>query len=72
MKKLIATAVAFGMIASAALAADKVVRIGIFEPASGDSGAGGKQETLGAQFGFHETPTVVINGEKYKLSLIHI
>ena len=71
MKKLIATAVAFGMIASAALAADKVVRIGIFEPASGDSGAGGKQETLGAQFGFHETPTVVINGEKYKVELVY-
>lgn len=71
MKKLIATAVAFGMIASAALAADKVVRIGIFEPASGDSGAGGKQETLGSQFGFHETPTVVINGEKYKVELVY-
>ena len=26
---------------------EKVVRIGVFEPASGDSGAGGKKETLG-------------------------
>ena len=26
-----------------------VVKIGVFEPASGDSGAGGKQETLGVQ-----------------------
>ena len=26
---------------------DKVVRIGVFEPSTGDSGAGGKQEMLG-------------------------
>ena len=36
-----------------------MVRIGIFELASGDSGAGGKQETLGAQFGLFETPEIV-------------
>ncbi len=29
---------------------DKVVRIGVFEPATGDSGAGGKQEMLGMQY----------------------
>ena len=71
MKRLIASALAFGLLASSAFAADKVVRIGIFQPASGDSGAGGKQETLGSQFGFHETPTVVINGEKYKVELVY-
>ena len=35
---------------------ENVVRIGVFEPATGDSGAGGKQEMLGMQY----------------LSLIHI
>ena len=29
---------------------DKVVKIGVFEPATGDSGAGGKQEMLGMQY----------------------
>ncbi|WP_418845628.1 ABC transporter substrate-binding protein, partial [Pyramidobacter piscolens] len=71
MRKFCAFAVAFCMMASTALAANKVVRIGIFQPASGDSGAGGKQETLGSQFGFHETPTVVINGETYKVELVY-
>ena len=71
MKKFWAIALALCMTASAAFAAEKVVRIGIFEPASGDSGAGGKQETLGAQFGLLETPTVVINGETYKVELIY-
>ena len=40
----------------------KVVRIGVFEPATGDSGAGGKQEMLGMQYGNKETPTVEIGG----------
>ena len=35
-----------------------VVKIGVFEPASGDSGAGGKQETLGIQDANLVQPTV--------------
>ena len=31
-------------------AEEKVIKIGVFEPASGDSGAGGKQEMLGMQY----------------------
>ena len=42
---------------------DKVVRIGVFEPSTGDSGAGGKQEMLGMQYANKETPTVDIGGE---------
>jgi len=48
----------------------KVVKIGVFEPASGDNGAGGKQETLGIQFANRETPTVTIGGEEYKVELV--
>ena len=40
-----------------------VVRIGVFEPATGDSGPGGKQEMLGMQYANHMTPTVDIGGE---------
>ena len=29
---------------------DKVIKIGVFEPQSGDNGAGGKQEILGMQY----------------------
>jgi len=47
----------------------KVVKIGVFEPASGDNGAGGKQEILGVQYANKETPTVVIGGEEYKVEL---
>ena len=50
---------------------DKVVRIGVFEPATGDSGAGGKQEMLGMQYANKETPTVVIGGETYTVELVY-
>ena len=50
---------------------DKVVKIGIFEPSTGDSGAGGKQETLGMQYGNYETPTVEIGGETYQVELVY-
>ena len=48
---------------------EKVVKIGVFEPASGDSGAGGKKEMLGMQYANQETPTVEIGGETYNVEL---
>ena len=50
---------------------EKVIRIGVFEPASGDSGAGGKKETLGMQYANSKIPTVDINGETYKVELVY-
>ena len=47
----------------------KVVKIGVYEPASGDNGAGGKQEVLGMQYANEETPTVEIGGEEYTVQL---
>ncbi len=46
-----------------------VVKIGVFEPASGDNGAGGKQETLGIQYANYVTPTVEIGGKEYTVQL---
>ena len=48
-----------------------MVRIGVFEPATGDSGAGGKQEMLGMQYANHITPTVDIGGETYQVELVY-
>lgn len=45
------------------------VKIGVFEPASGDNGAGGKQETLGIQYANQVQPTVEIGGKEYKVEL---
>lgn len=48
-----------------------VVRIGVFEPSTGDSGAGGKQEMLGMQYANKETPTVEIGGKTYNVELVY-
>ena len=56
--------------ASTAAATDgKVVKIGVYEPASGDNGAGGKQEALGIQYANKVQPTVEIGGETYTVQL---
>ncbi|MDR0424412.1 MAG: ABC transporter substrate-binding protein [Clostridiales Family XIII bacterium] len=47
-----------------------VVKIGVFEPQSGDNGAGGKQEALGMQYANALTPTVDIGGETYRVELV--
>lgn len=53
-----------------AASGEKVVKIGVFEPTTGDSASGGKKEVLGMQFANSETPTVDINGETYKVELV--
>ncbi len=56
------------MTMSAAAFAD-TVKIGVYEPASGDNGAGGKQETLGMQYANSVCPTVEIDGVEYDVEL---
>ena len=48
---------------------DKIVKIGVFEPQTGDNGAGGKQEILGMQYAHSLFPTVEIGGETYNVQL---
>ena len=71
MKKFVAILLAAMMLLSASALAENVVKIGVYEPASGDSGAGGKQETLGVQYANFLTPTVMIGGEEYKVELVY-
>ena len=49
--------------------AGSVLKIGVFEPQTGDNGAGGKQEILGMQYGNYVSPTVDINGVTYDVQL---
>ncbi len=56
--------------ASDASGANPVVKIGVFEPASGDSASGGKKEMLGMQYANAETPTVDVAGVTYDVQLV--
>jgi len=70
MKKVLAIVLAMMLVLSAAAMAE-TVKIGVFEPASGDNGAGGKQEILGMQYANKETPTVEIGGTIYDVELVY-
>lgn len=59
-----------GAASNPASAGDKVIKIGVFEPTSGDSASGGKKEMLGMQFANAETPAVEIGGESYTVQLV--
>ena len=71
MKRYLAILLAVLMMIPTFAMAEGVVKIGVFEPASGDSGAGGKQEMLGMQYANAVQPTVVIGGETYKVELVY-
>ena len=68
-KKLLAAMLVLTMAAGTTVLADDVVTIGVFEPASGDNGAGGKQEVLGMQYANSVQPTVEIGGTEYTVQL---
>ena len=80
MKKVIALVLAFVMIFALAACAGSgkssssgdTVTIGVFEPASGDNGAGGKQETLGVQYANSVQPTVEIGGKTYNVVVKYV
>ena len=54
---------------SNAAASGDTVKIGVYEPQSGDNGAGGKQEILGVQYANSVAPTVEIGGKTYNVKL---
>lgn len=54
---------------AAASGSNPVLKVGVFEPASGDNGAGGKQEVLGMQYANQVIPTVDIGGQTYDIEL---
>ena len=81
MKKFFALVLALAMVLSlvacgaapaddGAASGNNVIKIGVFEPSTGDSAAGGKKEILGMQFANAETPTVTIGDTEYTVELV--
>ena len=69
MKKILALVLVL-MLAVSATAMAESIKIGVFEPASGDNGAGGKQEVIGIEYANSIVPTVEIGGETYDVELV--
>ena len=51
-------------------AGDNVIKIGVFEPFTGDSASGGNKEYLGMQYANSVTPTVEVGGVEYTVELV--
>ena len=68
LKRVVYILMVFAMVACtpAAQNEEKVLKIGVFEPSTGDSASGGKKEILGMQYANAETPTITLGGEEYK------
>ena len=70
MKKVLALVVALVLSFTTAAMAEDTVKIGVFEPSSGDNGAGGRQEVLGIEYANKLNPTVEIGGKTYNVELV--
>ena len=51
---------------------EKVIKIGVFEPTTGENGGGGYQEVLGIRYANEMHPTVNIGGEEYAVRLVEV
>ena len=51
---------------------DKVVRIGVFEPITGENGGGGFQEVMGIRYANSIRNKVTIGGEEYTVELVEV
>jgi len=70
MKKILALVMVLVLMSTAAVAMADTVKIGVFEPASGDNGAGGKQEVIGIEYANSLVPTVEVGGKTYDVELV--
>lgn len=48
------------------------IKIGVFEPTTGENGGGGMQEVLGMRYANQMYPTIDINGTTYKIELVEV
>ena len=71
MKKIIALVLALALAMTAVSALADTIKIGVFEPATGDNGAGGKQEILGIEYAQTLVPTVTLGGTTYDIELVY-
>lgn len=72
MKKVVSMALAACMAATmlgSVASAEDVIKIGVFEPQTGENGGGGIQELQGIRYANEIRPTVTIDGTEYTVEL---
>ncbi len=63
---------ASGAAASKSASGDKVIKIGVFEPTTGENGGGGFQEALGIRYANQTHKTVKIGDDEYTIELVEV
>ena len=58
-------------VAGAPISGD-TIKLGVFEPTTGENGGGGMQEVLGVRYAHSIAPTVDINGTTYNIELVEV
>lgn len=53
-------------------AGDNVIKIGVFEPQTGENGGGGLQEVYGIRYANQVYPTVEVGGTEYAIQLVEV
>jgi len=72
MKKVLALVLALMLIVPAFAFAEDIVKVGVFEPVTGENGGGGFQEVLGMRYANQVAPTVDVGGKTYKVELVEV
>ena len=72
MKKILALCLVLMMFVSLGASAEGVIKIGVFEPVTGENGGGGFQEVLGMRYANTMVPEVELGGETYKIELVEV
>lgn len=78
IKKLAAVGVAAAMAISllsgcgGSAGGGKTIKIGVFEPQTGENGGGGLQEVLGIRYANQKYPTVKIGNDTYNVKLVEV
>ena len=63
---------ASGAAASKSASGDKVIKIGVFEPTTGENGGGGFQEVLGIRYANQTHKTVKLGDDEYTIELVEV
>ncbi len=56
----------------ASASGDNVIKIGVFEPQTGENGGGGLQEVYGIRYANQVYPTVEVGGTEYTIQLVEV
>ncbi|MEF9972454.1 MAG: ABC transporter substrate-binding protein [Clostridia bacterium] len=72
MKKILALCLVLFLFVPMCASAEGVIKIGVFEPVTGENGGGGFQEILGIRYANSLVPSVEVGGETYQIELVEV